>query len=218
MWGVGPTAERRLHRLGVRTIGDLVALPPEALTTALGSWGARTAELARGEDSRPVTPDHRARSIGHERTFGENIGNPDTLRAILVGQVEDVSARLRRAQRLARTVTIKLRFGDFETHTRSGTLEQRTDRTSAIWREADRLFRGWADHRFRPLRLLGVSVTGLAEGRLPVQEGLFEQGLASREAGLDEVADRINERFGRGAVRRARGLEGPETHKGGIGS
>ena len=132
IFGIGPAARGRLERLGVRTIGDALGLPVETLEGRLGSFGRRVWELARGIDDRPVRTDHEAKSISHEQTFGVNAADPEFVRAVIMTQAEDVARRLRRHGRTARTVTIKIRFGDFETVTRSATLPGATDRTDEV--------------------------------------------------------------------------------------
>ncbi|MEL7473433.1 MAG: DNA polymerase IV, partial [Planctomycetota bacterium] len=96
MMGVGPAAERRLERLGVRTIGDLRGVAPEALKATLGSYGPRLHELAHGRDERPVHADREAKTIGHEQTFGQDLTECDDVRAVMLGQCEAVGRRLRR--------------------------------------------------------------------------------------------------------------------------
>jgi len=140
IFGIGPAARGRLERLGVRTIRELCGVPIETLEARLGSFGRRVWELARGIDDRPVHSDHEAKSISHEQTFGVNADDPDFVRAVIMTQAEDVARRLRRHERTARNVTVKIRFGDFETITRSETFADATDQTDAIWRAARGLF------------------------------------------------------------------------------
>ncbi|MHC4140834.1 MAG: DNA polymerase IV, partial [Planctomycetota bacterium] len=96
MWGVGPATERRLRDLGVETFGDLRRYPPEALESCLGVHARRITELARGLDHREVVPDRRAKSISQEQTFGFDLQEPQAVRDVLRGQVEQVGWRLRR--------------------------------------------------------------------------------------------------------------------------
>lgn len=209
VWGVGPAAEGALGRLGVRTIADLRALPAETLTARFGDFGDHLWRLARGLDDRPVHTDRQAKSISHEQTFAQDLEDPDEVRAVLARESEDVARRLRRAARFARTVTVKIRFGQFETITRSRTLPEATDRTDAIAGAARALFDAWAAG-FRPVRLIGVGVTHLAEG--PGQGGLFEQAADERRRAVDAAADVISTRFGAGAIRRASTLAAPVRH------
>lgn len=173
MWGVGSAAEARLHRLGVRTFADIRAMNLEALRAALGAWGERIHALARGEDDRPVVPDHEAKSIGHETTFFENLGDPEDVRAALLRLTENAAFRLRRKGRRARVVTVKIRFGDFETITRARTLDTPTDRTDDLWHAARACFDDWAAGAFSPVRLIGVSTSRFEES---AQGMLFAAG------------------------------------------
>jgi len=200
LWGVGPAAEKRLERLNVQTIGQLRAVPLERLTDAFGQAGEHFHRLARGLDRRPVVPDSRAKSISQECTFAVDVADAEQLRDVLVEQVEQVSRRLRRQGLKARTVTVKLRTGDFTTHTRSATLDDPTDLTGEIRRDTERLLSAWLGRHRRPLRLLGVGVSGLIRqgGQLP----LFGRAQRDREQRLDRTLDDIARRFGDGAVRR----------------
>ena len=204
LWGVGPAAEKRLNGLGLRTIGDIRRYPERTLVAKLGDFGAHLARLSRGEDERPVHTDREAKSISHEQTFGSNLEHADEVRAILLRQCEDVGRRLRRHGRHARTVTIKIRFGDFETVTRSATLDQPTDQTDAIWHAAEGLFDTWATQGFRSVRLIGAGVSHLSspeEGSTP-QLGLFDAEDAERRQRVDAATDLIASKHGKGAIRR----------------
>lgn len=205
MWGVGPAAEKRLHRLGIRTFAQLRGLEPETLRSVLGSWGERIWHLARGEDDRPVIPDHEAKSVGHETTFFENLTEPEQVRAVLLRLTEDTARRLRRKGRRAHTVTCKIRYGDFETITRSHTLDTPTNATGELWRQAGSIFDAWAATSFQPVRLIGVSASGLTEADTE-QLSLFDDPDASRGEALDRASDAVAERFGRHAIRRARAV------------
>lgn len=209
IWGVGQAAERKLHALGVRTIGDLRALPREVLDARFGSFGERLWRLSRGLDDRPVHTDREAKTISHERTFAQNLTDPDAVRTIILDLGEQVARRLRRHGRFARTVSVKIRFGDFETVTRSSTLESPTDRTGVIAGEARGLFDAWASS-FRSVRLIGVGVSQLSE--TPGQAGLFDAGEQTRDRAVDRAADEITRRFGEGAIRLGGAIRAPARH------
>ncbi len=198
-WGVGPAAEEKLRLLGIRTFADLRTAPPRRLRRAFGEVGEALQRLARGEDERPVVGDHEARSISQERTFPTDVVEPEALRGVLLEQVEGVCRRLRRAGLKARTVTLKLRTGDFATRTRSATLTDPTDLTDDIRAAAADLLETWLAERRGPLRLLGTGVSHLAAGG---QLGLFDQPRRERQHRLDRTMDAIVDRFGAGAVRR----------------
>ena len=202
LWGVGPAAEKKLHQLGIRTFAQLRAAPPPMLAEAFGSAAEHYWRLAQGLDDRPVVPDSQARSISQECTFPVDVGDIEQLREVLGAQADEVARRLRRSGLKARTLTVKLRTGDFTTRTRSATLEDPTDLSADIRRQADELLSAWARGGARPLRLLGVSVSQLSEhgGQLP----LFGLGEREKQTRLDRTLDDIARRFGPRAVRRGR--------------
>ena len=207
LWGVGPAAEKNLGRLGVRTIGAVRRTPEQTLVSRFGEFGRHLARLARGEDDRPVHTDREAKSISHEQTFGEDLGDPDEVRRVLLGQSEDVGRRLRQHGRLARTVTIKIRFGEFETVTRNGALGEPSHTTEQIWTTARGLFDAWADAAFRPVRLIGVGVSHLTGPDAARQLGLFDPGQNDRRARVDALTDAITAKHGKGAIRRGGSLK-----------
>ena len=213
LWGVGAASEKRLGRLGLRTIGDIRGMSEAALTANLGSIGAHLARLARGEDDRPVHSDREAKSISHERTFGDDLTDPEAVRAVLLGQVDDVGYRLRAHDRLAGTVTLKIRFGDFETITRSASLAVTTDRTEELWRVASRLFDEWASASFRPVRLIGMGASNMASPG-GEQMGLFAQETDQKHSRVDEATDAIRAKHGDDAIRRAGAWSRKRAHWG----
>ncbi|MEM9065807.1 MAG: DNA polymerase IV [Planctomycetota bacterium] len=172
--GVGRSAAHTLRALGVRTIGDLRRVPPGVLNSKLGTYGVRLAQLAVGEGGRTVTPDHEAKSVGHEQTFSEDLEDPTDVRSALSAHVEQASRRLRRKGRVARTVTVKIRFGDFETVTRSETLAEPSSDTDTLWAAAERLFDAWVSSGFRPVRLIGATLGSLSRAGTG-QMGLFDR-------------------------------------------
>ncbi len=212
LWGVGPAAEKQFHRLNIRTIGQLRRMSSKVLREALGEVGEHFLRLANGQDNRPVTPDSRAKSIGQEQTFAVDVAELDELRRVLLQQTEQVARRLRRHGRKARTVTIKLRYGDFTTLSRSRTPEEAMDLTEEIWQAASCLFDRWAARHHRPLRLLGMAVSQLQD-TAGQQLKLFESPQHRKRRKLDRALDAIAERFGEMAIRRGtvRGKNTPKT-------
>ncbi|HEY2999093.1 MAG TPA: DNA polymerase IV, partial [Acidimicrobiales bacterium] len=157
LWGVGPATLARLERLGVRTVGDIADLPELTVVGALGTANGRHLHrLARGVDPRPVEPDQKLRSIGHEETFAHDHHEADTLGREVVRMADGVAGRLRRSGFTARTVTLKVRFGDFRTVTRSTTLATPVDEGPVIARHARALLA--AIDPTPGVRLLGVTV------------------------------------------------------------
>ena len=162
LWGIGPVTEKRLLALGVTTIGELAEISPDALERYLGvAAGRHLSELSRGIDDRPVVPVQEAKSIGHEETFARDLWDSDDLQHRLHRMVDASATALRKANRTARTITVKLRFGDFTQITRSHTLDGPVDATPAIGSVAAALLD--AVDLSKGVRLLGVSLSGLAE-------------------------------------------------------
>lgn len=211
LWGVGPAAEKRLNRLGVRTVGQLRAMGESGLVAQLGELGSHLYNLACGRDSREVVPDHTAKSIGQEQTFAADVESPEALRGILLAQTEHVARRLRKHDLQARTVTLKLRHGDFTTLTRSATLERATSVTQELWAAASGLFDAWARADFAPLRLLGVTAGNLS-GRRGRQLSLFESERHRKGDQLDAAMDSIRGRFGPESLKRGLNVQA-ETKK-----
>ena len=131
IWGVGKKAEQRLHALGVRTIGQLAALPEGVLIDHFGEAGRNIGQLTRGQDDRSVMPDREAKSVSTETTFARDIGDRDVLRACLLDLVDHLASRLRQSGLHARTVDVKIRSSDF----RTGRCNPRLSRggTEASW-------------------------------------------------------------------------------------
>jgi len=202
LWGVGAATLKRFESLGVQTIGDVRRLPLDRLRREFGDLGEHFHRLSQGVDDRPVSPDREAKSISHETTFARDVSDLDHLRTVTLHQVEDVAYRLRRLQRYARTVTLKIRYPDFRTITRSTTLLAPTQLTNALWRAASELLDEWTAERGgpTPVRLIGVGAGNLSgeDGR---QLSLFEEA-DGRQRKLDAALDAIRARFGPDAVRR----------------
>lgn len=201
LWGVGAKAEKRLHALGIRTIGQLGALPQRLLVEHFGESGRHLWQLAHGEDERSVVPDREAKSVSTETTFAQDIGDHEVLRSWLLDLVGHLAARLRHEGLHARTVEVKLRSSDFRTQTRSVSLSEPTNLTDALWQAAVRLFERSLTRNLLPLRLLGVGATRLVRGPA-VQRCLFDGEVRQRQAALDQTIDAIRGLFGTGAIRR----------------
>lgn len=165
--GVGPRTEERLTRAGLATIGDLAALDDEALRAlSPGRWGEDLRRRARGIDPRPVmaVPAERV-SISGERTFARDVSDTRELEAIGRELAGRVAESLRRRGRAARTVTVKLRYADFDTVTRGQTVHGATDDPAVIWCTARTLLARALAERPGALRLVGVGVSGLSAER-----------------------------------------------------
>ena len=162
LWGVGPATFKKLDRLGMRTVGDLLTLDNETLERAVGrSLGRHLHDLARGIDNRPVETDRQVKSVGREETFSHDIVDSEVLHHELVRLADDVASRLRAQGLAARTVTLKVRFSDFETITRSHTPPAPVSSAPALVRALDPLLATLAISR--GIRLIGVSGSGLVQ-------------------------------------------------------
>ncbi|BBX73750.1 DNA polymerase IV [Mycobacterium shinjukuense] len=169
LWGIGPVAEEKLHRLGIETIGQLAALTDAEAANILGpTVGPALHRLARGVDDRPVAERAEAKQISAESTFAVDLTTLDQLRAAIEPIAEHAHQRLLRDGRGARTVTVKLKKSDMSTLTRSATLPYATAEAAALVAVARRLLLDPV--RIGPIRLLGVGFSGLRDVR---QESLF---------------------------------------------
>jgi len=202
LWGVGPKTEETLLRLGLRTVGDLAHVPARTLQRALGAAaGSHLHDLSWGRDPRRVVPDEPERSTGAEETFSTDIDDPVVIHRELLHLAERTAGRLRATGTLARTVSIKVRFADFATITRSRTLGVPTDVGQELYETARALYDALGLDRAR-IRLVGVRAERLVDaGTASQQLELGAREYGRREAEL--AADRAARRFGAGAVRPA---------------
>jgi DNA polymerase-4 len=205
LWGVGPATLQRLERMSVNTIGELAALPESSLTAALGnSLGARLHALAANDDPRAVVPEHEAKSIGAEETYSVDLRSRTACERELVRIVDRVSGRLRRAKLGARTITLKVRFANFETRTRAHTIPVATDVSTVILATARDLIEEL--DCARGVRLLGVSLSqleppGPTQGVFALDEhGSSAHERVERRAAVEHAVDAVRDRFGTLAV------------------
>jgi DNA polymerase-4 len=206
LWGVGDRTEEALVRLGLRTVADIAHTPVDTLVRALGeATGRHLHELAWGRDPRTVEREHREKSIGSDTTFDEDVDDADEIRRYLLGLSERTAGRMRAAGLSGRTVTLKVRFSDFTTITRSRTLKEPTDSGRALHEAAVALFDALGLQRAR-IRLVGVRATGLTDtAGTPLQAMIGEPEHGWRDA--DKAVDRARARFGAGSVRPASLIE-----------
>jgi DNA polymerase IV len=204
LWGVGKVTGGAFERLGIRTVADLRRLKPDVLQRQFGQQGEHFWKLAHGIDDRSVIPDREAKSISHETTFSKDISDTDLLRAWLLELTEHVGTRLRQHHRQGRTVSIKVRFADFRTITRSRTLPQPTDVTHELWQVAGELLTESLPARHCDVRLLGIGVSGLTSAT--PQRTLFDDDSQQQHRQLDAVTDAIRDKFGTDLLSRGSGL------------
>lgn len=200
LWGVGEATHARLEELGVRTVGDLAALPRDLLERRLGrALGGHLSDLAQGRDERPVEAGGPARSLSVEETFAADLAGRAALEEELLRLADRLAERLRAAGVAAHTVSLKVRFADFTTISRSHTLPEAVETAHDLYRAARALLERAAVGP-RPVRLLGLAGEGLEGAEAPRQLGLEGHRWGSVEAAVG----RARARFGRGAVSRAR--------------
>jgi DNA polymerase IV len=202
LWGVGPVTAAKLGERAIRTVGDVARLPEAVLVAILGpAAGRHVHALAHNRDPRPVVVGRRRRSIGSQRALGRRPRPPEEVVAILASLVDRVTRRMRTADRVGRTVMLRLRFDDFSRATRSHTLAQATAHTETILTTAkDLLTEARPMIERQGLTLVGLSVSNL-DNAAAVQLTLpFHRSSGSA---LDAALDDVRERFGSAAVMRA---------------
>jgi len=207
LWGVGQSTQDALARIGLRTVGELAGTPLATLQRAVGeASGRRLRELANGIDSRSVTVGRREKSVGHEVTFETDETDAIALRRELLRLATQTAARLRSSGLVGRTVSLKLRFADFRTVTRSRTLAEPTSVGRRIYEEAAAAY-GAMNVTGAPVRLIGVRVEQLE----PADDGspaLWDPDEEWREA--ERTIDEVSARFGRHVIGPASLVRKPE--------
>ena len=202
LWGVGAVTAAKLHRYGIRTVGELAELEAASAERMLGrAAGAHLYALARLRDPRPVETTRRRSSIGSQRALGRGPRSPGELDLILTQLVDRLGRRLRDGDRVCRTVVLRLRFGDFARATRSHTAGRPTDRTAVLLTVARALLAASHDEiADRGITLIGISLAQLGRAddihpELPIE---WNDGLR-----LDTVLDAVRDKFGAESVGRA---------------
>ena len=214
LWGVGPVLAQKLERLGLKTLGDLVAYDARQLARELGERAALLQALAAGHDFRPVVSERMAKSIGEESTFEMNVSERERVSAALTAHADEVARRLRRSGYVGHTITLKIKLGQSRTRraaripgedgdepvypllTRAKTLRLATDDGRVI---RDVVLELWDAAKItEPVRLLGVSVSQLSAAQQEQLDLFAESARPQRQLGV--ALDAIRERFGRDAI------------------
>lgn len=209
IWGVGPVAGERLHRLGFERLEDLVECDPKRLHDQLGDWGTALARLARGEDVREVSAYQEPKSYSEENTFAQDVSDVAVLESTILTHAESVARRLRHDGLVARTVVLKWRFArrrapgprGYPARSRQVTLPEPTDDGEVLAREACRLLARAS--LSEPVRLIGVGAEGLSTGAGDQLSLFGDSEDRSRRKHLNQALDRIADKFGGSAVVRA---------------
>jgi DNA polymerase-4 len=200
--GVGPKSDARFKRMGIKTIGDLSALPKELLEKTHGKWGSGLYFKSRGIcKSEVVGVEEDSRSISRETTFATDSRDARFLESKLCYLVEKAAGQLRGSELYARRVTLKLRTPDFKTVTRSRTLKEPTSEDHVIIDVVLKLFRKQFTKKKR-VRLIGVALTSLTP-ESSVQTDLFEQTSHEKWGDLYQGIDRIRKKYGFQSILRA---------------
>lgn len=207
LWGVGTVTARKLHERGIHTVSEVAAMSPDALVAIVGrAMGHQLHALAHHRDARRVTTGRRRGSIGSQQALGQRRRSRDEIDVVLWRLVDRVAGRMRRADRVGRTVTLRLRFDDLGRATRSSSLADATAATAVLHATASALLDScWPLVEARGITLLGLSVGNLADGDAVQLVLPFERCAAE---GLDTVVDAVRDRFGRSALQRATTLRG----------
>jgi len=194
--GVGQKTGRLLEKLGVSVLGDLEKYSEKDLMRALGAFGRRLKQLAGGIDTTPVVPHHDAKSISTEETLRHDTRDTAVLRQHLLRQAAEIGRELRTLHVRARTITLKIKYADFNQVTRSATVPSPTQASHDIYQVAVKLL---ADSPLkRDVRLIGVGASNFASESVPVQMELFEDELAvpPRREILEKAVDYLKDKYG----------------------
>ena len=207
LWGVGKKTQEALGMLGVHTMGDLASVPEKLLEQKFGKHGIDLRHKALGLDGRDVEIEHDTKSVGHEFTFDKDLVELETIQREILELAVMVAKRLRRYQFLGRTITLKVKYHDFRQVTRSTTIKQHTADSKCIYTETLQLLNktGAGDE---PIRLLGISVSGLKPEGGSKQQYLF-QGMQTgkKRQEINKALDEIQQKFGATAILPGRLLE-----------
>jgi DNA polymerase-4 len=196
--GVGKKTEETLKAMGIKTIGQLAGLPPEIIKNRFGSFGLMLHNCANGIDNRKIELRGQAKSISRETTFAEDTSDRTFLKSMLHYLCERVGAELRREVKYARTITIKLRYSDFETITRSFSAKVAVEADELIFAAAVSLLEKALDGNKKPVRLIGLGVSNLIScGK---QLNMLDSK-PQRLEHLDKAIDRIRSKYGFTAIR-----------------
>ncbi len=206
IWGVGAAMQKKLHRDGIRLIGQLQRMEKNDLMRQYGSLGSRLYHLSRGEDARTVQGRSASKSISAETTFNTDITQYQDLEQILWKLSEKVSRRAKKEHMAGTTVVLKLKTDHFKTRTRNTSLSDPTALATRIFDAAKPMLEREADGK-TAFRLIGVGITNLAELDADAEIGGLDQR-ADAHAKVELAMDRLRDKFGTDAVEKGRGMKG----------
>jgi DNA polymerase-4 len=204
--GVGASTREKTARLGIHTLGDVAAYPPDTIRRHFGKFGDRLIALSQGIDITPVSDKRIHKSVSSEETLETDTTDRALLMRLLLKHAEETAKELRKLSFRARTVILKIKHADFTPHTRSKTQPAPIITSDDIYRAAAELLRDYPLNT--PVRLIGVGVSGLIPQSVPIQRSLFEPPVrrSDRWEKADRAIDAVSRRFGPGVVGRACGL------------
>jgi DNA polymerase-4 len=201
MWGAGKVTQQALARLGIHTFKDLRLAPVDLLEKKFGKHGSHMRQLALGIDPRDVVTLHDIKSIGHEDTYARDILDREPAKRELLSLANRVARRMRRKGLEGKTVTLKVKYSDFKLITRAATLPHYTSDSAEIYANVCRLLEKTAVGK-RPVRLLGISLSNLADSDAGRQLSLFSRDEPSeKRKKLNRTADSILDKFGQQGIR-----------------
>jgi DNA polymerase-4 len=208
IWGVGAVMREKLEGDGYRLIGDLQRAEERDLMRRYGGEGSRLFRLARGIDTRIVSPERETKSVSAETTFDKDVRDVETLTRTLYRLCEKVSARLKASELAGATITLKLKTADFKTRTRARSLNEPTQLATRLFSAARELLEKEADGA--AFRLIGVGAGALADAE-QADHGDLADTKVTREKAREKAMDDLRAKFGGAAVVRGIAFEGDEN-------
>jgi DNA polymerase-4 len=190
---LGASTEKRLAGLGLITLGQLATVPAATLEAMLGPHGAVVGARARGIDPSKVGGEHKAKSISREGTFSADVADPEHLRSVLRVFSESVGSQLRKSGRRARTVGLKLRYGDFTTISRSVTMSQPVNSNEAIFDAANGMLSKLRQVVRRPVRLIGVGTSNLVDDAVQLS---LDDSRGTKAESVSATFDNVRGKYG----------------------
>jgi len=210
IWGVGKAMRKKLSKDGVQTVGQLQQLDEKTLLSRYGSLGSRLYRFSRGEDSRTIHRGSGAKSVSSETTFNEDLARIDDLEARLWPLCEAVSRRMKAADLVGRTLTLKLKTKDFRSRTRSRQMGDRTNLAEDMYQAARPLLAGECDGT--AFRLIGVGLSDLSAAGAETANLLDPQ--SRKRADVEHTLDAVRDKLGRDAIQKGRSLRNPKRRSG----
>jgi len=213
LWGIGQKTAGILNRSGIFTIKQLTQMPDVIIQGILGENGTKIKQLAQGIDSSPVCPIEESKSIGREMTFPENITNKDELTKIILDFSQNIGYTARKRGYAGKTVTLKVRFYDFKTIQKSGSLQHATNLDNTIFQKARELL-NLITIKSPGIRLLGIKLSSLQHGQQPKQLSFApDDNQEEKWDALTKSVDKIREKYGKYFIQQARFLKKPSSTK-----